>query len=238
MTGSLSRFLRLALTKELLLDLEDRLRAEAVKAFEMVRDRSGLEPRRARGLEGQARFRMMEQGYEDVCGLHGGRLLDGGVIPTTELQVFQPFMRFEVEGRGVILGLSAMPDRKTLPVKNKSRLAGVRLNYNVSPRFDFDGGGPKIGDIFGLLLVSRHKEKAGVIDEIAIGVVDSNFSCFLFYEPLDQFLSGHGDAAAPNPVSPTPSESPATAPAVKLKKTIKPYVPPEAPNQDDEKESK
>jgi hypothetical protein len=232
MTDSFKRFLRLALHKELLLDLEDRLRAEAVKAFEMVRDRAGLENRRARELEGQARFRMMEQGYQEVCSLHGGVLLEGGVIPTTELKIFQPFMRFEVEARGVILGLAAMPDRKAIPVKNKSRLAGVTLNYHLSPRLDFDGKGARIGDVFGLLLVSRHKEKAGLIDEIAVGVVDSGYSAFLFYEPLDKFLGGLGDAS---PVHPTPPASPAPAiAAVKLKRVVKPFIPPEAPKPDEE----
>jgi hypothetical protein len=237
MIEPLDRLLRLALHKDLLLDLEDRVRAEAIKAFEMVRDRSGLDKKRARELEGQARFRMMEQGFEEVCAMHGGHLLDGGVIPDTELKVFQPFMRFEVESRGVILGLAAMPDRKTVPVKNKSRVAGVTLNYHLSPGFDFDGKGVKVGDVFGLLLVSRHREKAGAIEEIAVGVIDSSYSSFLFYEPLDKFLSGHGDAPIiVDPVPPAPKPSP--APAVKLKKGIKPFVPPETPKQDDEVENK
>jgi len=42
--------LRGILTKDLLIDLEDRSRAEALKAFEMVRDRSGLTRKRAREL--------------------------------------------------------------------------------------------------------------------------------------------------------------------------------------------
>ena len=169
----------------------------------------------------------MEQGYEEVCALHGGKLLDGGVVPATELKVFQPFMRFEVEERGVILGLAAMPDRRVVPVKNKSRQAGVTINYALSPRLDLDGSGPKIGDVFGLLLVSRHREKAGMIDEIAVGVIDAGYSSFLFYEPLEEFLSGHGDAPPVEPAKPEPAETP--KPAVRLKKGVKPFIPPEAP---------
>ena len=232
MSDSLKHLLRLVLHKDLLIDLEDRGRAEALKAFEMVRDRSGLDKKRARELEGQGRFRMMEQGFEEVCSLHGGHLLDGGIIPSTDLRVFQPFMRFEVEGRGVILGMAAMPDRKMVPGKNKSRLAGVSLNYQLTPRFDFDGIAGKIGDVFALLLFSRDKEKAGLIDEIAVGVIDSGYTTFVFYEPLEEFLSGHGDATPDQPVAPTP---PPAAPAVRLKKHMKPFVPPEAPQQDDEK---
>ena len=206
MADKIGTYLRRTLHKELVLDLEDRVKAEAVKAFEMIRDHSGLDKKRAREAEGQARFRMMEQGFEEVCALHGGHLLEGSVIPHTELKVFQPFMRFEVDGKGVILGLAAMPEPKTVPFKNKSRLVGVSLNYDLSPRLDLDGKGPKIGDVFGLLLVSRHREKAGQIEEIAVGVVDSQYESYLFYEPLDKFLSGHGDAPV---ASPKPSAPPA-----------------------------
>lgn len=234
MTESIKSRLRGTLHRELLLDLADRLRAEALKAFEMVRDRSGLEPKRARELEGQARFRMMEQGFEEVCALHGGQLLEGGVIPATDFKVFQPFMRFEGDGSGIIFGLATMPDRHLVPGKNRSRLAGVTLNYYLEPRLDLDGRGRKIGDIFVLLLVSRDKEKAGLLDEIAIGVVNAEYSAFLFYESLEQFLSGHRDATAP--VSPAPP-LPAPAPTgVTLRKNVRPFVPPEAPKRDDSEE--
>lgn len=235
--ANLKSLLRVALNRELLLDLEDRSRAEAVKAFEMVRDRSGLDKKRARELEGQARFRMMEQGFEDVCALHGGRRLDGGVIPNTELKVFQPFMRFEEEGKGIILGLAATPEPKALPPKNKSRLAGVSLNYNLSPRLDLDGeGGAKIGDILALLLVSRDREKAGRIEEIAVGVIDSKYESFLFYEPLDKFLQGYGEPPAEAPTPPAPPEAPPAA-GVALRKDVKTFVPPEAPLSEEDEES-
>lgn len=234
MTDAIKHHLRLALYKDLLLDLEDRVKAEAVKAFEMIRDHSGLDKKRAREAEGQARFRMMEQGFEEVCALHGGHLLEGSLIPRTELKVFQPFMRFEVGTKGIILGLAAMPEPRAVPGKNKSRLAGVTLNYDLSPRLDLDGKGPKVGDVFALLLVSRHREKAGQIEEIAVGVIDSKYESYLFYESLNKFLSGHGDAPvmSPTPTAPsTASQPPAT---VSLKKVVTPFVPPEAPDREDE----
>lgn len=227
MIRSVRPLLLQALNRELLLDLEDRLRAEAVKAFEMVRDRAGLDKKRARELEGQARFRMMEQGFEEVCALHSGRPLDGGVMPNTKLKIFQPFTRFEVDGRGIILGLAAMPDRKAIPAKNKSRLAGVAINYALSPRFDFDGSGPKIGDVFAVLLVSRDRAKAGMIDEIAVGIIDSGYSSFLFYEPLERFLISDISVPATEPVTVEAIRRP--EPTVKLRKDVKPFVPPEAP---------
>ena len=225
MADKIGTYLRRTLHKELVLDLEDRVKAEAVKAFEMIRDHSGLDKKRAREAEGQARFRMMEQGFEKSAPfmvVTFWKVRD----PHTELKVFQPFMRFEVDGKGVILGLAAMPEPKTVPFKNKSRLVGVSLNYDLSPRLDLDGKGPKIGDVFGLLLVSRHREKAGQIEEIAVGVVDSQYESYLFYEPLDKFLSGHGDAPVASPKPSAPPAAGTTAITVSLKKVVIPFVPP------------
>ncbi|MFG3594467.1 hypothetical protein [Bradyrhizobium sp. RDI18] len=73
MTAPIRSRLRTVLSRDLLIDLEDRIKAEALRAHEVVRDGfEGLTPLRARGLEGQARFRSCEQGFEDVCSLHGG----------------------------------------------------------------------------------------------------------------------------------------------------------------------
>jgi hypothetical protein len=162
-----------------LIDLEDRIRADALKAHEVIRNGfEGLTPLRARGLEGQAWFRICEQGFEDVCAMHGGRLLEGGLIPRTDLKIHQPFMRFEYEGQGVILALASMPVTRSLPAKNKSRLAGVSINYDLSLRLDFDGLGPKPGDIFAVLLIARDRQRAGKIEELAVGVIESNYESY------------------------------------------------------------
>lgn len=231
--SEIRRRLRTVLLKDLMIDLEDHLRADALKAHQVIRDGfEGLTPLRARALEGQARFRICEQGFEDVCRLHGGHLLDGGIIPKTELKIFQPFMRFEHEGQGVILALASMPEAGLLPTKNKSRLAGVTINFDLSLRLDFDGKGPKIGDIFAVLLVARDRERAGKIEEIALGLIESNFASFLFYEPLDTFLSETMDA--PEPTEDSSEVEQPTVPQVTLKKTVKPFIPPEAPKSEQE----
>jgi len=228
----LRRRLSKVLHKDLLVDLDDRITAEALKAFEMVRDRAGLNTKRSRELEGQARFRMMEQGFQEVCELHGGRLLEGGVLPLTDLKVFQPFMRFGEGRHGVIFGLAAMPEPKTIPGRNKSRLAGVSLNFHLTPRLALDDSGPKFGDLFALLLVSRDRTRVGKIEEIAIGVIGSNYEAFLFYETLDEFLKvkeppklGLSKSKEAKPPSPR---------AVKLKKDAVPFIPPELPKKKDD----
>jgi len=221
-----------ALFKNLFLDLEDRLRASALKAFTMVRDHAGLDPRGSRELEGQARFRMMEKAFRETCELHGANLLENGIIPLTDLKIFQPFMRFELNGQGVIFGLAAMPEPKALPVKNMSRKAGVALNYYLSPRLDLDGTGTKIGDVFILLLVARDREKAGKISEFAIGVIDAGYEQYLFYEPIDKYLEGYADESVIAPAR--SSGTGAKAPVISLKKTITPFVPPEQPDSGDD----
>lgn len=220
--------LKRLLPRELILDLEDRMAAAAIKAFQIVRDHAGLDKKRGRELEGQARFRIMEQAFEEVCELYGGQQLGGGVIPNTTLKVFQPFARFGGAEPGVILGLAAMPERNKLPVKNRSRLAAVSLNFDLMPRLDFDGTGPKIGDIFVLFLFARDRERSGKIEEIAIGVVDSFYEQFLFYEPLDKFLSDGADAPQTGPVLPPVAGE---VGVVRLKKMVQPFVPPEMPPQ-------
>lgn len=235
MTASIRSLLRKVLSRDLLIDLEDRVRAEALRAHEVIRDGfEALTPLRARALEGQARFRSCEQGFEDVCESHGGHLLEGGMIPKTDLRIFQPFMRFEYEGQGAILALASMPATGLLPIKNKSRVAGVSINYQLSLRLDFDGTGPKIGDIFATLLVARDRERAGKIEEIAVGVIGSSYQEFLYYESLDAFLSGESDVEPDLPPAP-PADAPAAkVPQVTLKKVMKPFVPPEAPTHKEE----
>jgi hypothetical protein len=226
--------LRQVLPRDLFIDLDDAVRAGSLKAHEVVRDHAGLKKKRnARGAEGQLRFRILEEDFETTCALHAGRFLDGGVMPNTDLKIHQPFMRFEQDGQGVILALATMPDSGALPAKNKSRLAGVTINYDLSLRLDLDGAGPKVGDIFAVLLVARDRERAGKIEEIALGVIDSNFESYLCYEALDGFLADAADIERDaQPTSPAETETP--APQVTLKKLVKRFVPPEAPNPEDE----
>ena len=221
------------LPRELILDLEDRMGGATIKAFHMVRDHAGLDKKRGRELEGQARFRMMEHAFQEVCDLYGGQQLDGGIIPNTDLKVFQPFARFGATGSGVLLGLAAMPEPNKMPVKNRSRLAGVTLNFDLTPRFDFDGKGPKIGDIFVLFLVARDRAQSGKLEEIAIGIIDSVYEQFLFYEPIDKFLADVVDAPE---TAPPPSLPSVGSGAVRLKKSVKPFIPPETPPEVEEED--
>ncbi|MBP2160284.1 MULTISPECIES: hypothetical protein [Asticcacaulis] len=228
MASELKRLLCASITKALLIDLEDGLRGEALKAFTVVRDHTGLDLKRARESEGQLRFRMMEHRFEVIAELHGWLRLEGGVIPGTELKVFQPFLRKEIDGQGIILGLAAIPESTSLPPVNKSRKAGVTLNYDLVPRLDFDGTGPKIGDIFVLLVVARDRGRAGHIEEVAIGIIDAEYEAFVFYETLDKFLSD--DEETPGPMPTEPPKPPSAQ--VALKKNVSPFIPPEKRNDE------
>lgn len=214
------------LPRDLILDLYDVAMSRAREAHELVQ-RTDLSGRSARGLEGQARFRLMEQGFQVACGLHGGVPLEGDVIPGTVLRYFQPFMRFGSDKPGVVLGLASMPARKEIPNKNRSRLAGVSMNHIVSSQLDLDGtgGAPKVGDVFVLLLFARDREHGGRVDEVAIGLIDSDYASFLLYEPIERFLEGYAGFDAP------PSDD-GSHPLVTLKKVRKAFLPPETPDSD------
>lgn len=219
-----------ALPKDLLLDLEDRLRAEAIKAHEVVQRELPLNVKRSREAEGQIRFRLQEQGYEEVVQQHGGHLLVDGVMLGTNLKVFQPFARFASPNTGVILGFASMPERRKIPPKNMSRTAGVRLNVNLQPSLLIDEKSPKPTDIFALFMTARDRERAGMIEEIALGVIGSDYKDFIFYESLDAFLRGYGS----DPVAPDgPDRLDQGSKVVTLRQMRKPFVAPEKrPNKD------
>lgn len=217
------------LPRELLIDLLDSAVARARQAYELIRDNTDLTGRVARALEGQARFRLMEKGFQDTCELHGGVRLDGDVIPGTSLRFYQPFIRFGGDRPGVVLGLASMPASAELPTKNCSRLAGVALNYHLTPRLDLDGDGRTVrpGDIFVLFLFARDPSQGGRLEEVAIGVVDAEYRGFLVYEAVEDFLAEY----APPPPEPAPALD--SQPLVRLKRAPKAFRPPEQPEADD-----
>ncbi|HEY0147898.1 MAG TPA: hypothetical protein VGB70_02730 [Allosphingosinicella sp.] len=219
-----------ALPRDLLLDLEDRIAAEAMKSFEVVRDHLTLNAKRSREAVGQIRFRAQEQGFEEVVLKHGGIVITDEAMPGTELKIFQPFARFQGPRIGVILGFASMPEPRKKPPRNQSRGAGVTANLFLQPELDLGGPAPRATDIFVLFLVARDRQRAGMIEEVAVGVIGADYEDFLFYESLDAFLSDYG---APSP-SPVPVAGDGGA-AIKLR-TRRPYVPPEQQQRPDEAE--
>ena len=210
--------------KELWIDLEDRHRAEAFKAHDVVITNIPLNAKRSREVEGQIRFRLQEQGYEEVVQLHGGHLVEDGIMPGTDLRVYQPFARFQGPKVGVILGFAAMPEPRKMPAKNMSRAAGVSLNWHLQPSMFDDPKSVRANDIFVLFLTARDRNKAGMIEEIAVGVIGADYKDFLFYESLEDFLRGYGEGSeAPN----NPDDSGDRGADVKLRKTRKLFLPPE-----------
>jgi hypothetical protein len=224
------------LPRDLILDLFDMAAARARQAHELIRDNTDLSGRSARGLEGQARFRLMEKGFQDVCENYGGVRLEGDVIPGSDLRCFQPFMRFGGSGAGILLGLSSISAPREMPTKNQSRVAGVTLNYHLSPGFDFDGEGrsAKPGDIFVLLMFARDPSMGGRLEEVAIGVIDSKYEGYLAYEPVEGFLASY---ALPAPLPDSSIDGSAT-PSIKLKTQPKEFKAPERPADDNSDKKK
>lgn len=210
-----------ACPKDLFLDLEDRLRAEALNAHRVVQKEFSLNTKRSREAEGQIRFRLQEQGFEEVVALHGGNLITGGVLPETQLKFFQPFARFSGAEVGIILGFAAMPEKRKIPPKNISRLAGVTLNAGLQFGLFDNQNTPQPNDIFVLFLAARDKLNAGFIAEIAVGVIGSDYQDFLFYESLEDFLNGY--ASDPTP----PADPEANTTLVTLRSKRPPFIPPE-----------
>lgn len=218
------------LPRHLLLDLTDMGVARARQAHEIIRDHTRLQGKSARGAEGQIRFRIMEQGFQEICETYGGILLEGGLIEGSDLRIFQPFMRFsDDKGPGIVLGLASMPMKGELPVKNMSRAAGVALNYKLTPRLALDERDPQPGDIFILFLVARDPARAGQIDEIAIGIIDAEYKSFLFYESMETFMARYAPADKP-----TRADEPVEQkPLVRLKGQRTAFKPPESGDENE-----
>jgi hypothetical protein len=81
-------------------------------------------------------------------------------------------------------------------------------------------------------LVARDRQRAGKIEELAVGVIASNYENYLYYEPLEEFLAGDGTSEIEQ--GPPPDEPP---PQITLKTTVVPFVPPEKPAADEEEDS-
>lgn len=222
----LTQQIRSALPRDLIIDLLDMAVSRTREAYELIKN-TDLTGRSARGLEGQARFRLMEKGFQDVCERHGGLALEGDIIPGTDLRFYQPFRRFGGDGPGVLLGLASMPAPRELPVKNRSREAGVSLNYRLTPRLPLEGDEARLrpGDVFVCFLFARDRSQAGRVEEVAVGVIDTEYTSYVLYESFDQFLTGYVEPVLPKDDAP-PS-------LVKLKRTRKAFRPPEAPRPDD-----
>lgn len=233
--AKLKQILKAVLNRDLLLDLDDAVKARALSAHAMIRDYAELDARRSRQVEGRVRFPMQEQSFQRVCLEHGGIELTMDVLPGTDLKVYQPFMRFTngAAEHGVILGFAAMPDPSTLPTKNLSRGAAATLNYHLQERLDLDGRGPRVGDVYVMFLAARDREHAGMVKEVAIGVVDSAYQEFVLYEDVETFIASYSDEAR------LIRASEAEDLALTLRKTPKTFQPPEDQGVDrDDKKSK
>lgn len=202
------------LPRELLLDLHEMTIVRAQQAYDIIDKNTDLTGSEKRGTEGLLRYRMMEQGFKKLCTAHGGVEIEGAltVAGTTE-RIYQPFMRFAGEkGQpSIILGLASMPVKGELPNQNKSREIGVQLNYHVTPRLALDAHDPQPGDIFVVFLTARDMSKPGKIEEVAVGIIESDYQSYAFYEPIEAFMARY----AP----PAKEPEAAAKPLVKLKHT-------------------
>lgn len=225
MTECIVRRLRAALPRELLLDLADMTAARSLSAYKLAVDHTDLKGRGARSFEGIARFLLLERGFEDICSYHGGMAIEGGVMPDSDLRFFQPFMRFGGEGPGVVLALASMQSPKELPIQNKSRTAGISLNKHLTPELDLGVSSPKPGDLFVLFLVARDRDRAGMIQEMAIGVIDGKYEAYLRYDVLDELVAGYSSPEVRTDSEPASEESRQSL--VRLKRVPAKYVPPE-----------
>jgi hypothetical protein len=73
-------------------------------------------------------------------------------------------------------------------------------------------------------LTCRDRHDVGKFHEVAVAVIESDFSGFAFYEEIDSFIAGYGEghASAEKDKAPAP-DGPAPL-GIELRKDVKPFI--------------
>jgi hypothetical protein len=183
---------RASVPRHALIDLVDTVKAvrssAARHAFQV-----GLEGGSATQLTGYEAHKVFERKLRRIAAISGGDSQDGGLFPGTELRNFQVLARFG----SVLLARASIFEVRALPSACTTRKNGSSLNSPFSHQeelFSLERGDDPT--MFALLLTCRDKEVRGRYHEVAIGLVEPDYSGFIFYEVADSFIAGYGTSGA------------------------------------------
>jgi len=181
----------------------------------------GLAGRFALQIAGFGAYAIQNKRLPDLTLLQGGHVIEGQNFPGTELRSYQPICRY---GR-VLVGKASIQDPGELPSQNITRANGATVNVKHGSTACFPGFGPKppVEDvIYALLLTCRDRNDPERYTHVAIAVLEPDFSGFIFYESLDTFIAGYGDAGEENSGN-TGAVAAGPLPGLALKKGVVPF---------------
>jgi hypothetical protein len=198
----------------------------------------GLIGRSATEVTGYETHKVMERKLASIAAAYGGTSREGGFFPQTELRNFQMLADFG----SVLIARASIVEVRALPPRCTTRTNGSELNFPYSHQDDLFR--PPMSDeppMFALLLTCRDKEVRGKYHEVAIAVIEPDYSGFIFYEDVDTFIAGYtkGSESADDPTSETDTAAPDGF-QIKLRDVKKPFeggehpqLPEEESGQDD-----
>lgn len=214
--------IRVNVSKDQMIDLASlfpECRRDAAKAVEVT---PLVGKARAR-VVGYASHEITEQRLAEVIQLHEGRVIEGQAFPGTKLRNYQVL---GVYGR-VLIGKASIVEAGALPTRNLTRSNGAKFNRSFSKKADIPGlfvPPPDGGFLYVTFLTCRDRYDMGKFHEIAVTVIESDFSGFAFYEEIDAFIASYGEGSgdaltpsAPAPDGPQPL-------SIELRKDVKPFI--------------
>jgi hypothetical protein len=213
-----AQIIRQDVSKDHLIDLADEARACRKIAAEHALY-MGLTGKSANRITGMATYELMEKRLYELTESVGGFPLEAGCFPGTTLRNYQTLGR---HGR-VLIGRASMSEIGALPSANLTRTHGAMLNSSYGTQPYLDGLAPASTEelLYVLLLTCRDSRSVKDLAEVAIGVLEPDFSGFIMYETIDRFLGGYG--AIPDPATPRGPDD-AQSLGLSLKPKVQPFI--------------
>lgn len=222
------RIIREDVTKSQLIDIADTLRSTRKTAGQHA-CAMGLEGRSASRIAGFGAYELQNKLLPELAVAQGGIVINGENFPGTELRTYQPISRF---GR-ILIGKASIPDPGELPTQNLTRKNGAKVNVKHATTgylFGCEPVGSTEDVIYVLLLTCRDRNDPESYEEVAIAVLEPDFSGYICYDTLDAFIAGYGTTESG--VGPGAPAAPAAAAlGLTLKKGVAPFHGSETPER-------
>lgn len=188
--NQISSLIRKNVNKDFFIDILDG-GDRAFKSSSAATKALGLTPRRRAKASGWLRYELLEQSLSDMTEMHGGIPLLDGVMPGTELRMYNPCYQFE----NVIVSRASISEPGLLPKKNLTRERGTSVNQFQQFPLELRGPLTPKADklIFVLILTARKFGDLSSAEEVAIAVIEDGYTQFSLYEPLETFIAGYNN---------------------------------------------